>query len=78
MIPLISYYVNRKMSFADAEYAIAQQTGYVPQRSSIVLSLYPSATSSTIITTNPKAKAMVPTLECLPSAISGISSSTTT
>ena len=39
---------------------------------------YPSATSSTIITLKPTAKNTVPTLECCPCDISGISSSTTT
>ena len=39
---------------------------------------YPSATSSTIITLKPTAKNTVPTLECYPCDISGISSSTTT
>lgn len=39
---------------------------------------HPSATSSTIITLKPTAKNSVPILECLPSDISGISSSTTT
>ena len=39
---------------------------------------YPSATSSTIINTKPSAKVTVPTLECSPSDISGINSSTTT
>lgn len=39
---------------------------------------YPSATSSTIIREKPTAKASVPMLECSPSDISGISSSTTT
>ena len=39
---------------------------------------YPSAVSSVIIATKPMAKAMVPVLECAPSDISGISSSTTT
>ena len=39
---------------------------------------HPSATSSTIITLNPSAKQIVPTLECSPWDISGISSSTTT
>ena len=40
--------------------------------------IHPSATSSAIMTENPTAKKMVPILECLPSDISGISSSTTT
>ena len=40
--------------------------------------VYPRVTSRIIINTNPSAKAMVPQLECLPSDISGISSSTTT
>ena len=39
---------------------------------------HPSATSSTIITLKPTAKNTVPTLECCPCDISGISSSTTT
>ena len=39
---------------------------------------YPSATSSTIITLKPTAKNIVPTFECCPCDISGISSSTTT
>lgn len=39
---------------------------------------YPSATSSTIITLKPTAKNTVPTLECCPCDISGISSTTTT
>ncbi len=39
---------------------------------------HPSATSSTIITLKPAAKNTVPTLECCPCDISGISSSTTT
>ena len=39
---------------------------------------YPSATSSVIITLKPTAKKIVPTLECFPWDISGISSSTTT
>ena len=39
---------------------------------------YPSATSSTIITLKPTAKNTVPTLECRPCDISGISASTTT
>ena len=39
---------------------------------------YPNATSSAIITLKPTAKRIVPTLECLPWDISGISSSTTT
>ena len=39
---------------------------------------YPSATSSIIIREKPRAKKMVPILECSPSDISGISSSTTT
>ena len=39
---------------------------------------YPSATSSTIITLKPTAKNIVPTFECSPCDISGISSSTTT
>lgn len=39
---------------------------------------YPNATSSIIMTVNPAAKRSVPTLECAPSDISGISSSTTT
>ena len=34
--------------------------------------LYPSATSSAIITLNPNAKHSVPTLECRPWDISGI------
>ncbi len=38
----------------------------------------PSATSSIIISVKPRAKKMVPMLECSPSLISGISSSTTT
>src|SRR5699024_2046476 len=42
------------------------------------LSVYPSATSSTIISTNPTAKAIVPILECSPSTASGTNSSTTT
>ena len=41
-------------------------------------SRHPSATSSTIITLKPTAKNTVPTLECCPCDISGISSSTTT
>ena len=40
--------------------------------------LYPSATSRAIISVNPTAKNTVPMLECSPSDISGISSSTTT
>ncbi len=40
--------------------------------------LYPSATSSTIISTNPTANPTVPRFECSPSEASGISSSTTT
>jgi len=43
-----------------------------------VFILYPSATSRTIISVKPTAKKMVPMLECSPSDISGISSSTTT
>ena len=39
---------------------------------------HPSATSSTIITLKPTAKNTVPTLECCPCDISGISFSTTT
>ena len=39
---------------------------------------HPSATSSTIITLKPTAKNTVPTLECCPCDISGISSYTTT
>ena len=39
---------------------------------------HPSATSSTIITLKPTAKNIVPTFECSPCDISGISSSTTT
>ena len=39
---------------------------------------HPSATSSTIITLKPTAKSIVPTFECCPCDISGISSSTTT
>ncbi len=39
---------------------------------------HPSATSSTIITLKPTAKNTVPTLECCPCDIFGISSSTTT
>ena len=39
---------------------------------------HPSATSSTIITLKPTAKNIVPTFECCPCDISGISSSTTT
>ena len=39
---------------------------------------YPSATSSAIISVKPRAKDKTPTLECSPSLISGISSSTTT
>ena len=39
---------------------------------------HPSATSSIIISVKPRAKKMVPILECSPSDISGISSSTTT
>ena len=46
-------------------------TKYAPNR-------HPSATSSTIITLKPTAKNTVPTLECCPCDISGISSSTTT
>ena len=42
------------------------------------LSTYPSATSSIIISVKPRAKKMVPMLECSPSDISGISYSTTT
>ena len=38
----------------------------------------PRATSSIIIRVKPNAKKMVPMLECAPSLISGISSSTTT
>ena len=41
-------------------------------------SFYPSATSSTIISTNPTANPTVPRFECSPSEASGISSSTTT
>ena len=41
-------------------------------------SIYPSATSSTIMTLKPTAKNTVPRLECSPCDISGISSSTTT
>ena len=41
-------------------------------------SFYPSATSSTIINTNPTANPTVPRFECSPSEASGISSSTTT
>ena len=40
--------------------------------------LYPSATSSAIMTVNPAAKNNVPRLECSPAGASGISSSTTT
>ena len=40
--------------------------------------VYPSATSSVIITLKPTAKKTVPRLECFPWDISGISSSTTT
>ena len=40
--------------------------------------IYPSATSSIIIRVKPNAKKIVPMLECSPSDISGISSSTTT
>ena len=39
---------------------------------------YPNATSRTIMTTNPMLNAIVPQLECSPSLISGINSSTTT
>lgn len=39
---------------------------------------HPSATSSIIINANPTANPMVPIFECSPSAVSGISSSTTT
>ena len=39
---------------------------------------YPITTSSTIMSTKPKAKPMVLKLECVPSDASGISSSTTT
>ena len=39
---------------------------------------YPNATSSTIISAKPRAKPMVPRLECRPWEASGISSSTTT
>ncbi len=42
------------------------------------LSAYPRATSSIIMRLKPTAKKMVPMLECSPSDISGISSSTTT
>ena len=41
-------------------------------------SIYPSATSSTIMTLKPTAKKIVPRLECFPCDISGINSSTTT
>lgn len=40
--------------------------------------LYPIATSSVSMSVNPTAKRRVPTFECLPADISGMSSSTTT
>ena len=49
-----------------------------PRAVFLYASAYPNATSSAIITLKPAAKRIVPTLECLPWDISGISSSTTT
>ena len=44
----------------------------------VPVSIYPNATSSTIIKANPTATPMVPILVCSPFCDSGISSSTTT
>ena len=51
---------------------------YIYIRLALRLSYYPKATSRIIISTKPKLNATVPQLECFPSDISGISSSTTT
>ena len=45
---------------------------------SVLLSVYPRATSRIIIREKPTAKKRVPMLECSPADISGMSSSTTT
>ena len=52
-------------------------SAFITQHSALS-TFHPSATSSIIISVKPNAKKMVPMLECSPSDISGISSSTTT
>lgn len=58
--------------------AIAGITNNPPARGRGAPTLYPSATSRTIMIMNPTAKPMVAMLECSPTWASGISSSTTT
>ena len=73
IIILCTYRGNGKNSAAKAAISIRITVIFM-----LLSSVQPSVTSRIIITTKPREKAIVPILECFPSDISGISSSTTT
>ena len=75
-----SYEINNRMLALRAFYCHEQLPPATENQHPLLpgASFYPSATSSTIISTNPTANPTVPRFECSPSEASGISSSTTT
>lgn len=71
----VETYINRIKNSSVEKESLKKQEFH---RTIFIIQVYPNVVSSAIIRVNPTAKAMVPQSECLPSDISGISSSITT